>query len=72
MNDYFISSAVGAVESARMMLDQKRRAKAQEFILTAMYFAAKVNNADMPADFSEKLKSVQEGKQRPTPQGYQR
>ena len=59
MNDYFISSAVGSLDSAQMMLDQKRRAKAQEFILTSMYFAAKVNNADLPADFEERLKSVQ-------------
>ena len=59
MNDYFISSAVGSLDSARMMLDQKRRAKAQEFLLTSMYFAAKVNNADLPADFEEKLREVQ-------------
>ena len=59
MNDYFISCASGSLDSARQMLDQKRRAKAQEFLLTAMYFAAKVNNADLPADFEEKLKGVQ-------------
>ena len=56
---YFIDAAVAAIHSAEMMLNQKRKAKAQEHILTAMYFAAKVNNSDLPDDFEDKLKAVQ-------------
>lgn len=56
---YFIDAAVAAVHSAELMLKQKRKAKAQEHILSAMYFAAKVNNADLPDDFENKLKAVQ-------------
>ena len=57
---YFIDAAVSSLHSAEMMLKQKRRAKAQEHILSSMYFAAKVNNKDLPDDFDERLSKAQD------------
>lgn len=57
---YFIDAAQSSLHSAEMMLDQKRKAKAQEHILTCMYFAAKVNNKDLPEDFHPRLNKVQD------------
>lgn len=57
---YFIDAAVSSLNSAELMMDQKRKSKAQEHILTCMYFAAKVNNFLLPEDFQVRLKNVQD------------
>ena len=56
---YFIDAAESALASAEMMLQQKRRAKAQEYLMSAMYYSAKVDNWKFPDSFHERLTDVQ-------------
>ena len=56
---YFIDAAESALASAELMMSQKRRAKAQEYILTAMYFHAKVDNWKFSEEFDARLANIQ-------------
>ena len=56
---YFIDAAESALASAEMMLQQKRKAKAQEYLMSAMYYSAKVDNWKFPDSFHERLTNVQ-------------
>lgn len=55
MEQYFRDMAEGALHSCELMLQQKRRAKAQEYYMTALYFSAKVDSDKMSIDFKDKL-----------------
>jgi len=56
---YFIDAAESALASAEMMLQQKRRAKAQEYLMSAMYYSAKVDSWKFPDSFHERMTNVQ-------------
>ena len=55
---YFIDAAEAALVDAENYIAQKRKAKAQESIQTARYFAAKCNNNELRPDFEERLNQV--------------
>lgn len=55
---YFIDAAESSLVDAENYIAQKRKAKAQESIQTARYFAAKCNNNELRDDFEERLNKV--------------
>jgi GrpB-like predicted nucleotidyltransferase (UPF0157 family) len=55
---YFIDAAEAALVDAENYVAQKRKAKAQESIQTARYFAAKCNNNELRPDFEDRLNTV--------------
>jgi GrpB-like predicted nucleotidyltransferase (UPF0157 family) len=55
---YFIDAAESSLVDAENYIAQKRKAKAQESIQTARYFAAKCNNSELRPDFEERLNKV--------------
>ena len=63
MNDdgveiYFRDSAESAAHSCEMMLSQGRKAKAQEFFTTAMYYYAKVSEDQFSVEFMDKMEKL--------------
>lgn len=63
MNDdgveiYFRDSAESAAHSCEMMLSQGRKAKAQEYFTTAMYYYAKVSAEEFSPDFMDKMEKL--------------
>ena len=55
---YFIDAAESSLVDAENYIAQGRRARAQDSLLTARYFAAKCNNSELRPDFEERLKKV--------------
>ena len=55
---YFIEAAESSLVEAENFYAQGRRARAQESIQTARYFAAKCNNNELRPDFEERLNKV--------------
>ena len=63
MNDdgveiYFIDATESAAHSCEMMLSQGRKAKAQEYFTTAMYYYAKVNAEKFSPNFMDKMEEL--------------
>ena len=55
---YFVDAAHAALVDAENYVCQGRRAKAQDSLLTARYFAAKCEPTDLVEDFEERVQEV--------------
>ena len=55
MEQYFKDMAETALNSCELMLTQNRKAKAQEYYTTALYFSAKVDADRFSIDFNNRL-----------------
>ena len=55
---YFRDAAESALHSCEMMISQGRRAKAQEYYTTALYYYAKVDADKFSVDFVDKMEKM--------------
>ena len=58
MEMYFLDMAQSALDSCEMMLSQGRKAKAQEYFTTALYFSAKVDADKIGVDFGTRIERL--------------
>lgn len=56
---YSLETALSEMENARKMFAQRRRAKAQEHLITARFWAAKVSPEFTPPDFQQNLSELE-------------